>query len=230
MKKSYQYYIRKSHRYLGVLLGIQFFFWTIGGLYFSFTSKDDIHGDSLINEKKNKTFIQFADFVQIDPTLNVSSFELRFILGTPYYWINKSQLINARSGEIKKVITEQEAKSIARAHIKDRYKMASTEYITEVGSHHEYRGKPLPAWAIHFRGGQNLAVYVAENNGSIQRVRTESWRWFDFFWMMHSMDYQGRDDFRNTLVRFFSLFGLITISSGFVLLFVTRKRRRRRAK
>ena len=31
MAKSKQYYIRKSHRILGVLLGIQFMLWTIGG-------------------------------------------------------------------------------------------------------------------------------------------------------------------------------------------------------
>lgn len=45
MAKSTHYYIRRSHRYLGVLLGIQFLFWTVGGLYFSWTSLDEVHGD-----------------------------------------------------------------------------------------------------------------------------------------------------------------------------------------
>lgn len=40
--------IRKVHRYLGVFLGIQFLFWTISGLYFSWTDIDEIHGDHLM--------------------------------------------------------------------------------------------------------------------------------------------------------------------------------------
>lgn len=45
MSKSKQYYIRKAHRWLGVLLGIQFIFWTVGGIYFSWSNMDEIHGD-----------------------------------------------------------------------------------------------------------------------------------------------------------------------------------------
>jgi hypothetical protein len=43
------------------------------------------------------------------------------------------------------------------------------------------------------------------------------WRWFDFLWMTHTMDYQTRDDFNTLLLRSFSLLGLITVLSGFVL-------------
>ena len=45
MAKSFHYRIRKTHRYLGLLLGIQFLFWTIGGIYFSWSNMDEIHGD-----------------------------------------------------------------------------------------------------------------------------------------------------------------------------------------
>ena len=41
--------IRKTHRYLGLLIGIQFLFWTISGLYFSWTNIDQIHGDQFRN-------------------------------------------------------------------------------------------------------------------------------------------------------------------------------------
>ncbi len=45
MAKSKQFYIRKTHRYLGIILGIQFLMWTISGLYFSWSNIDDIRGD-----------------------------------------------------------------------------------------------------------------------------------------------------------------------------------------
>jgi hypothetical protein len=37
--------IRKSHRWLGIILGVQFLFWTVGGLYFSWSNMDEVHGD-----------------------------------------------------------------------------------------------------------------------------------------------------------------------------------------
>jgi hypothetical protein len=45
MSMNWNYRIRRIHRYLGVLLGIQFLLWTIGGLYFSWSNMDEIHGD-----------------------------------------------------------------------------------------------------------------------------------------------------------------------------------------
>jgi hypothetical protein len=47
LRKNKNYYIRKVHRYLGIVLGIQFLMWTIGGLYFSWNDIDKVHGDHL---------------------------------------------------------------------------------------------------------------------------------------------------------------------------------------
>jgi hypothetical protein len=38
------------------------------------------------------------------------------------------------------------------------------------------------------------------------------------------MDYTGRDNFGNVLLRAFSIFGLITVFSGFALYFISSKR------
>ena len=51
-KRSYKKLIRKSHRYLGVFIGIQVFFWTVSGVFFSWTSIDEIRGDHL-RENRN---------------------------------------------------------------------------------------------------------------------------------------------------------------------------------
>ena len=47
MKKNASYYIRKTHRILGVFIGIQFLGWTISGLFFSWNNIDSVHGDHL---------------------------------------------------------------------------------------------------------------------------------------------------------------------------------------
>ena len=62
---------RKWHRYLGLILGVQFFLWTIGGLYFSWTNIDEIRGDTL---KKESTHI-FNNSSYVSPTILLSQID-----------------------------------------------------------------------------------------------------------------------------------------------------------
>jgi len=57
--------------------------------------------------------------------------------------------------------------------------------------------------------------------------RNDRWRLFDLFWMLHVMDYQGRDNFNTLLLQVVSGLGLVTILSGFTLAAVTSPRLRR---
>ncbi|MEJ7766352.1 MAG: hypothetical protein WKF89_00975, partial [Chitinophagaceae bacterium] len=90
--------------------------------------------------------------------------------------------------------------------------------------HHEYREKPLPAWAVTFNHPTNSTVYVSADFGQVASFRNDKWRVFDFLWMMHTMGYKDRDNFNNWLLQAFSIFGLLTILSGFLLYFVSSKR------
>lgn len=215
MRKT-QLKIRKVHRYLGLAIGIQFIMWTVSGLYFSWTDLDEIHGDPYLNEQ-----YQVPSFDSLFPTdrlgINIQSLELIAVGKSPYYWINKSLLINATDGKLQSEISKEQAVEVARERVVAGYKITEVSKITATGAHHEYRGRPLPAYAISFDHPQQLTAYVSAKNGSFQRIRHRSWRWFDFLWMSHTMDYQGRDDFNNWLLRAFSVFGLLTVLSGFLL-------------
>jgi hypothetical protein len=215
--------IRKAHRYLALFLGIQFLFWTISGLYFSWTDLDEIHGDHFKRVKVKKEYKNLLSPSEINFSDGIKSLELKEIADTPYYWINENNLINAYNGVVKDSITKQEAIIISNNNILDEYKISDIEIIFEVGNHHEYREKPLPAYVISYDGSDKLKSYISIKDGQFQTVRHRSWRWFDFLWMTHTMDYETRDDFNNKLIRAFSVLGLITVMSGFLLWLVTSK-------
>lgn len=242
MKKgAFQRKIRKTHRWLGFVLGIQFLFWTIGGLYFSWSNMDEVHGDhqkahihplsgniSLVNPQDILTKIKQKDTVNF-----VLGMQLIQILGKPVYQIiyskehdkgKKIQLADAETGNLRPYLSKEEAAAIARKNFSDDAKIKQIEYITTTNGHHEYREQPLPAYAITFVHPSNTTVYVSSELGTVQKFRNNKWRIFDFLWMLHTMDYQGRDNISNWLLRAFSIFGLFTISSGFILFFVSRKR------
>ena len=214
--------LRKAHRYLGIFLGIQFLMWTISGIYFSWTDIDEIHGDHFRKAHVHPTaFSDLSGLSQIAAEKGIHSVELKDIAGEPYYWINGEKLIHAQSGKVKKEITEAEAVQIAGKNMQDGLKISDIERITTTGDHHEYRGGALPAFVINYSGQENVRAYISALDGSFKSVRHRDWRWFDFLWMTHTMDYETRDDFNTTILRAFSLLGLITVLSGFVLWFIS---------
>ena len=215
-------WIRKSHRYLGIFLGLQFLMWTISGIYFSWTDIDAIHGDHFKNmEHQPQAFTGLIAPAELNLEKGINSIEIRDINNVPYYWVNKNQLFNALDGEVKSSINKEEALYIAGNRIKKELHVNNVAFIEKVDRHHEYREKLLPAYVISYEGHENLKAYVSAVDGKFQTVRHRDWRIFDFLWMTHTMDYEGRDDFNTTVLRAFSLLGLITVLSGFLLWYIS---------
>jgi|TARA_B110000967_G_scaffold15318_1_gene14561 hypothetical protein len=221
LNRKTQGFIRKSHRYLGLFLGLQFIFWTVSGLYFSWTDIDTIHGDAYRIQPPNTLFDNLLVSDSVFSQLTISKIALRDLNGIPHFWINGSNLYDAQSGEKRQGISEDEALFVAGQNMIPELVPSSVELIVSTAAHHEYRGRPLPAYAINYTHKEAITAYVSYADGAFQTVRHRDWRWFDFLWMTHTMDYQSRDNFNTTLLRVFSLLGLITVLSGFVLFVVS---------
>lgn len=166
------------------------------------------------------------------------SIQLIDILGRPFYQIrcmevmgstaqpsSKSMLMNhladASSGSVRPPLTKAEAILVAQRYFNGSPEVKQVDYLLNTNGHHEYRDNPLPAYAITFQDPASTTLYVASELGTVQKFRNNGWRVFDFLWMLHTMDYKGRDYLANILLRTFSIVGLITIISGFALFFVS---------
>jgi hypothetical protein len=237
MSTNWNYKIRRIHRYLGVLLGIQFLFWTIGGLYFSWSNMDEIHGDfqkkappqyraDLAFVSPSIALSNLKNKVKIDSILNIALID---VLGKPTYRMEflhgghhkMFQLADAQTGTLRDPLSILEATALAKQQFNGEPTVKSVEEIKDVNRHHEYRENPLPAVAVTFNHPTATTVYVATELGIVTKYRNDKWRIFDFLWMLHTMDYQSRDNIGNWLLRAFSIFGLFTICSGFTLFFVS---------
>ncbi len=240
----FHYLIRRLHRWLGVLIGVQFLAWTLGGLYFSWSDMDEVHGDY----EKSPSALLSASAAYVSPAILLDSLRRReavdsladlrlvSILGRPHWQATyfpkgherhhkKVRLADALSGVLRPPLTEEEAVAVARNGYAGTGEMQTVERLTETNNHHEYREQPLPAYAISFDDERRSTVYVATELGTVQKIRNRPWRQFDFLWMLHTMDYSNRDNISNWLLRAFSIFGLATVASGFTLFFVSRKRK-----
>ena len=83
------------------------------------------------------------------------------------------------------------------------------------------REHDLPIWQVDFRDAQKNSYYVSGTTGEILERRYETWRWWDFFWMLHNMDYAKRTSFNHPLIIAVG-FALAWLAvTGFWLLFRT---------
>ncbi len=241
--RSTSYRVRRVHRWLGLLIGIQFLLWTLGGLYFSWVDLDTVHGDDLHAPRPHlradaplaSPSAVLAGLRRTEPVDSIATLELVHVLGTPTYRVayftrgpqgavRKTRLADAATGAPRPAVGREEAVRIAKAEFAHPARVASVEYLTaeSVGAHHEYREQPLPAWAVTFaHGSARPTAYVPAEVGRVIRIRNGRWRAFDFLWMLHTMDYRGRDDFNNLVLRAFSILGLLTVASGFTLFWLT---------
>ena len=160
----------------------------------------------------------------------VVQIDLRTLLDRPVYDLKGSSgstLVDAESGAVISPLDEKTAVAIARADRDGTPAVGSVERI-ESDPPVEYRGQPLPAWRISFADPDATHVYVDAQTGLIRARRNSAWRRYDFFWMLHTMDYRGRDDFNHALLIAFAITGLVAVLSGWTLWGVRVWRRFRR--
>ena len=114
------------------------------------------------------------------------------------------------------LITSEQAAEVAKRDFVHDTSVLAVDLI-ESGPPTEYRGRPLPAYRVELEHAKDPHIYVDARTGAITARRNRSWRTFDFFWMLHTMDYRGRDDFNHPLLTIASLLAIATSGTGLTL-------------
>ena len=234
-------FFRKLHKWLGLLIGLQIVLWVLGGFVMSFFDIEKVRGEVNIakqievnlNQTINFDVNQIIDRLDFAPT----SIELKGWMGR-LVWAVKSkdhyQLIDAQTGERITPLDEATARKVADADFAGDAQIShlvllNEQTITEFG---EVRGRKAPLWQAQFNDEDNTRIYVSADKGTVVARRNDTWRLFDFFWMLHIMDYKERSNFNHPLLVFASLLALLMSLSGLYLVIklVVFKRKKTHAK
>ncbi len=225
---------RKTHRYLGLFIGIQFLFWTVGGLYFSWNNMKDVHGKTLLDKsemsfsfKINQSLVTCLDSLDIKEDFKGEQIQgVVFGKDSILRVSNEkgTRLIALSNGtyRLRNELTKEEVLTFVESRLYDPIPVKNTELLkNELSKHHEYRGRPLPVYAVQLDHETDTKIYVHPELAKITSVRNDNWRRFDFLWMLHVMDFETRDHITNWTLRIFSVLGLLTIFSGFYLYYLS---------
>lgn len=215
--------LRKLHKWFAVIVAVQLSIWVVSGLVFSFINHKEVDGKFIFENQLKSSLSQSAEFTQalaLFPDAKSVSL-IRVDQKSVFKLIidDKIKLIDAETFE-ELLITERLVKSIANTSYNGGGELTKVNKVSSRND--ENREMPLPVWQLVYNDEYNTKLYFSAATGEFQGVRTDSWRVFDFFMMLHFMDFFERGNFNNGLIIFFasvlvlfSVSGMLLINSSF---------------
>jgi len=222
--------VRRWHRGFTLLLGLQIVLWCVGGLVMTAIPITYIHGDHLLAHHDVATAtLNPADFPAV-PSFAASdlrSIEPMYVLGRSVYRIesvSETYLLDAKTARRIPPLNRAQIETIASTLFQGNAPIFSSEWLTSAPA--EAR-RPVPLWRVKFDDRLHSTFYLSPIDGRLLARRSDLWRVFDFFWMLHIMDYADRSDVNNNLLRISAALAFGVVLTGAFLLFNHYQRRRR---
>ncbi len=219
------------HRWIGLIVSLQLLAWSLGGFMFSILAIDNVRGERDIASPPCDPLSPTARDALPTPVRDALT-----TLGEAERDVGKVTLIDRGLGptwEIRDIeeklllrvntegkplprLSREQAEHVARREFQGSPAVRETTLI-ESNPPVEYRSGSLPAYLVELEHAKAPHLYVNARTGEIAARRNRVWRIFDFFWMLHTMDYQGRDSFNHLLLTAFSVLAILTSASGLSL-------------
>ena len=219
------------HRWLGLIVGLQLLAWSVGGFMFSVLHIKNVRGELDMRQRVDAPLdlerVRLSPTEAVDSATNegVACGELHRVMleergqRVAYVLFDSDgaplALVNATTGLVQVRISESEASAAALADFAHETTVA-TVALLEGSPPLEYRDR-MPVYQVILDHPKRPHIYVCPVTGDILKRRNYLWRIFDFFWMLHIMDYDARENFNHWLLTGMSLLAILTSTSGLAL-------------
>jgi uncharacterized iron-regulated membrane protein len=222
---------RKTHKWLGLFVGLQVVVWSLSGLYMTAVHIDIIHGDHLVRPPAANGMDASGLMDPLAVASQGHSVRLAWVGDRPAYVVRDEsgeRVVDARDGKPVPPPSEADIRSIAKATYTGSEPIASAELITDIPG--EIRGRKPPLWRVEFDQWNKPTLYFSPLTGELVSRRHELWRIFDFVWMLHIMDYDERENVNNSLLRTFTWGAVLMVLSGAWLLIYAFPKKKKKKK
>ena len=209
---------RRIHKWMGLILGIQFVIWALSGSVMALLDMEKVGGHSpSAADTPALDATGYAAVASLASGADVTGVTLRSLGSQPIYELHTPagvRLFDAATGAPLAIDAAAARRLAAQAN-----DAPVTRARLLPGPNLESRDFAGPVWRIDFADEENNSAYVSAETGRFLIMRGDTWRTWDFFWMLHNMDYLNRTSFNHPLIVFVA-FGTLWISgTGFYLLF-----------
>lgn len=214
---QFRKFVQSSHRWLGLALGAQLVIWMTSGVVMSLLPIEHVRGETAaapmapIELAVHNYYPPAGVIAEVD---GAQELILKKWLGRDVYVVSGATgaaMFDADTGERLTPLKEDLARQIAESDFSGDGDIATMEMMT--APPREF-GRKGPVWRATFADKDETRLYISPDTGVVLARRNRVWRFYDFFWMLHIMDYKERENFNNPLVRTFAITGLLFALSG----------------
>ena len=220
----------RIHKWVALIVGLQIVLWVAGGVVMSVIPIEQVRGEHKIATQTAKSvspadIITLQNAAQAAQINQVAEASTGTVLGEPVWHLKSpdgiSFTVDARTGAVLSPASELLATQIAQADYSGSATLSDVTLLTDPPS--EY-GRPGPVWQVVFADRDNTTLYVDPGRAEVRARRSSTWRFYDFFWKLHIMDYDDGDDFNHPLLITAAGAAMFVALSGFILLIIKMRR------
>jgi uncharacterized iron-regulated membrane protein len=200
--KIHAHSLRALHKWIGLIIGLQFLLWTLSGTIMALLPMDRVAGGERreLPRVQAPAVDQWARVQQQLGSRPVARLTLRPLLSRQVYEVETSsgvELFDSASGKRVQVDAPLAREIASAAYPGDAHVSAvlALDNLSLAVREHE-----LPIWQVDFADETNSTYYVSGSTGQLLERRNDTWRLWDFFWMLHNMDYVNRTSFNHPLI------------------------------
>lgn len=210
------------HKWIGLVVGIQILFWVLGGLVMTAIPIERVHGDHHVAQGPKAAIasdqvLSYAEAVK-RAEFDVAKAELR---GTPNgpVWIldstsGQQKWMDAKTGGEIQEVTEAQARAAAVQGYTGKGVPSAIKLLDESVE----AGVGGPLWQVRFNDGEGTTLYIDGFNGDVVSRRSDIWRFYDFFFRLHIMNFGPAETYNHPLIIAASAVTLAVVLTGFILL------------
>ncbi|UJF22389.1 hypothetical protein [Shewanella sp. OMA3-2] len=221
-------WVRKVHKWMSVIVGLQFVLWLASGLYFNLMDHTKAGGHTYRQHAAAVKHIDMAQLVEPKAVLqnhpDSVALETIFLLGSPYYQLTHKQglyahldnqytLVDAYTGktlELDKIWIGQ----LAKASYSGPGELASIIKLNPPIA--DFPKQQNVTWQVSFTDDVDTQVYVEAQSGRIVGHSDSDKKLADIFFMLHFMDYTNEGSFNNVQMMLLAFFNLWLTFTGVI--------------
>lgn len=219
--------LRRWHLWLGWLIGVPFLLWAVSGLVMVIRPIEEVRGSALLKDPPPLAL----QATPVAPDLAgraVQGLSLEARVAGPRWVIRfadgGSRLADPATGALLPGLSAADATREVTARLHVPKAVLATARTDAAHPPLELR-REIDAWQVSLADGTHYFVDAA--TGEIVARRTRWWRVYDFFWGLHIMDLQTREDTHNPWLVLFAGVSLLTTLMALILLPLSSRRKKK---
>ncbi|WP_286829929.1 MULTISPECIES: PepSY domain-containing protein [Kordiimonas] len=217
-KKNFHKWLSRTHKWLGVLIGLQVLIWSVSGLVIAITPRSVVEGAPVLHRTHPVSAVSPAVLSEVVSQYRPIFLQLRQLgkrtILSAVFSDGHRERYDASTGAQLGPVSEPYVRTVAADYLADDATITAVRFRND--RPFGYPG-PLPVWEVWSSSESTPTLYANAETGEILFYATARTQIYEFFKRLHMMDYTDRQ-MNNRLVVICSAVASLFCVTGLALL------------